>query len=282
MAADNLALARTAKATLEYTADDVASTVTALYRQIVGEAITAEAIGEFILVALPVVRTGHISGASLSKSLHRQMRRAEGIAGRAPAMPTEAFNAEQAESSLRYMGLVRPAQKEQVGYDVPFLISEPDVTADLVGQSAARRVVESGMDTAQAAARADRLAIGWARVTQGADACYFCSMLESRGTVYERESFAASDPRFRDNAMPPAVLSGELAAKVHDHCRCVLVPIFSTGSTVQRNADGLYDTWKKVQSDWAWLARRAGLGMIDIWRLYWEDRLEGYSRKYLV
>src|SRR5699024_12329805 len=117
------------------------------------------------------------------------------------------------------------------------------------------RRAHAGRGWARAVAEADRAALGWARVAQGADACYFRSMLEARGAVYESNSFEFVAARFEENKMPPAVLSGELVAKTHDHCRCVLVPMFTRQSEVQKNADGIYATWKTVQRDYAWLRR---------------------------
>src|SRR5699024_7108074 len=191
-----------------------------------------------------------------------------------------AFNAEQAESSLRFVGFVEPARRDSAVLDLPFVNSEPDKTYDAVDGAAARRVVQSGMDMARAAAEADKSAIGWARVTQGVDACSLCSMLESRGMVYDVDSFEVVDSRFIENSLPPTVLSGELTAKTHDHCRCVLVPVFSRTSDIQKNADGIYATWKTVQRDYAWLRRSAGVDMIQIWRWYWEGSLASVAEKW--
>lgn len=278
---DDLSLAQGAKSTLVSAADDVGGKVAALYGGIVGDAVSPESVGEFVRAALPILRRGVTTGGSLANAYHRRARRAAGITSAAPRLSPQTFNAEQAESSLRFLGLVQPAKAQGVVVDVPFTLDDPEKVKDKIEAAASRRVVQSSMDAAVAAARADRQAIGWARVTRGADACYFCSMLESRGTVYSMDSFAASDPRFKENRMPPEILSGELAAKAHDYCRCVLVPVFSRTSSVQQNADKLYDVWKKVQAQYGWLARRRGLSMIDIWRLYWEGRIEDMAAKYV-
>lgn len=278
--ANDLTAARAAKRSMERTANDTGAKVSALYRQKVGANPSPERISAFVTAALPIVRRGHNSALSLSRSYHRQARRAAGVKGamKIPAGPE--FNAEQAESSLRFVGLVQPATREGVGMDFPFLNTEPEKTLDAIDNSAARRVVQSGMDMARAAAEADKLAIGWARVTQGADACYFCSMLESRGMVYSVESFEFADLRFEENSLPPAVLSGELTAKTHDHCRCVLVPVFSRNSDIQKNADNLYSTWKVIQRDYAWLKREAGVGATQLWRWYWDGSLASVAQKW--
>lgn len=278
--AGELVAARAAKRSMEYTANDTGSKVAALYRQIVGTQPSPEAISSFISAAMPVVKRGHASAVSLAKVNHRQARRAAGIKGsvRLPSGP--AFNPEQVESSLRFVGFVEPGRRDSVTLDLPFFNSEPDTTYDAVDSAAARRVIQSGMDMARAAAEADKAAMGWARVTQGADACYFCSMLESRGMVYSSDSFLVPDMRFEENRLPPSVLSGELTAKTHDHCRCVLVPVFSRASEVQKNADGIYATWKTVQNQYAWLRRAAGVNMIQIWRWYWEGSIALVAQKW--
>src|SRR5690606_4792668 len=79
--------------------------------------------------------------------------------------------------SLRFMGLVRPAEQAGALIDLPFRPLEAEKVYEEVGQSAARQVVQSGMDAAVNAARKDPRAVGWARVTQGGGACYFGSML---------------------------------------------------------------------------------------------------------
>ena len=278
--ASDLTAARAAKRSMEHTANDTGAKVSALYRQIVGATPSPDAVSNFVRAALPVLRRGHSSAQSLAKAHHRQFRRAAGVKGSVKIPAGAAFNAEQAESSLRFVGFVEPARRDSAVLDLPFVNSAPDKTYDAVDGAAARRVVQSGMDMARAAAEADKAAIGWARVTQGADACYFCSMLESRGMVYDADSFDVVDSRFLENSLPPTVLSGELTAKTHDHCRCVLVPVFSRTSDIQKNADSIYATWKTVQRDYAWLRRSAGVDMIQIWRWYWDGSLASVAEKW--
>lgn len=278
--ASDLQAARNAKRSMTSLADDTGSKVAALYSSLVGSQPSPETIAAFVKAALPVVRKGHSSAQALAKVNHRQARRAAGVKGTVKVPAGEAFNAEQAESSLRYIGAVAPAKREEVVFDRPFFNSQPTVTKQEVGAAAARRVVQSGMSMARAAAEADKAAIGWARVTQGEGACYFCSMLESRGMVYSVDSFEVSDFRFEDNSLPPTVLSGELTAKTHDHCRCILVPVYSRTSEVQKSADALYATWKDVQRQFAWLRSATGSNMIQIWRWYWEGNIDEIARKW--
>lgn len=273
--AGELAAARVVKGSIERTADRVGSQVSALYRKHVGAEVTTEGIAAFVRAALPVVRAGGNSAGSLVNSAHRRARRAAGVTGSAPRLGAPEFNAEKVESSLRFMGLVRPAEQAGALIDLPFRPLEVEKVYDEVGQSAARQVVQSGMDAAVNAAKKDPRAMGWARVTQGAGACYFCSMLESRGMVYSGDSFIESDALFESNAFPPEVMSGEMVAKVHDHCRCILVPIFNRSSDIVSNANQIYETWKRVQNQYGWVRAQYGIDMIQLWRLYWERGTEG-------
>ena len=280
--AGELAAARVVKGSIERSADRTGAQVAALFRKHVGDTVSPESISDFVAAALPVVRAGGNSAGSLVNSAHRRARRAAGVTGSAPRLTPPEFNAEKVETSLRFIGMVQPAREAGALIEVPFRPSDVEKVYDDIEATAARQVVQMGMDAASSAARKDPRALGWARVTQGAGACYFCSMLESRGIVYTSESFRYSDPRFETNAFPPEVMSGELAAKVHDHCRCILVPVFNRSSDIISNADAIYSVWKRVQKDYGWVRRRFGLDMIQLWRLYWEggtERIDAYVQR---
>ena len=280
--AGELAAARVVKGSIERSADRTGAQVAALFRKHVGDTVSPESISDFVAAALPVVRAGGNSAGSLVNSAHRRARRAAGVTGSAPRLTPPEFNAEKVETSLRFIGMVQPAREAGALIEVPFRPSDVEKVYDDIEATAARQVVQMGMDAASNAARKDPRALGWARVTQGAGACYFCSMLESRGIVYTSESFRYSDPRFETNAFPPEVMSGELTAKVHDHCRCILVPVFNRSSDIISNADAIYSVWKRVQKDYGWVRRRFGLDMIQLWRLYWEggtERIDAYVQR---
>lgn len=280
--AGELAAARVVKGSIERAADRTGAQVAALFRKHVGDTVSPESIADFVAAALPVVRSGGNSAGSLVNSAHRRARRVAGVTGSAPRLTPPEFNAEKVETSLRFIGMVQPAREAGALIEVPFRPSDVEKVYDDIEATAARQVVQMGMDAATSAARKDPRALGWARVTQGAGACYFCSMLESRGIVYTSESFRYSDPRFETNAFPPEVMSGELTAKVHDHCRCILVPVFNRSSDIISNADAIYSVWKRVQKDYGWVRRRFGLDMIQLWRLYWEggtERIDAYVQR---
>lgn len=221
---------------------------------------------------------GHHAVNSVSSSAYARTRRNEGVSGRFQFPRQRTPNDEQIASSLKYLGFVAPRKRQQGGdvlWEVPLTDDDPALTERALGGGVGRRVVQQAMDSMVAAQRADARALGWARVTQGdSRVCYFCSMLESRGHVYKSQSWVDSDRRFVDNLMPPEVLSGELGAKAHDHCRCVLTPVFTRDSDVVKNADKLYSTWLDVQRRYEKVAAQLGWDMKQVWRLWWEGRID--------
>lgn len=103
----------------------------------------------------------------------------------------------------------------------------------LVSDVGARTVIENAFR--------DRQAKGWARVPE-AGACSFCLMLATRGAVYKKESFAASNAKFKNDLDRPSTI------KVHDHCHCQPEPVFYRYEAPARvrDAQALY---RKVVTD---------------------------------
>jgi hypothetical protein len=104
--------------------------------------------------------------------------------------------------------------------------------------SAMRLTLEGGREQMKEAAKTDRRALGWARVT-AADPCYFCAMLASRGFDYGKDAFKASD----------ALFVGEGKAKVHDGCRCTMEPSFSTDSELPAHSAEWESLWASSTGD---------------------------------
>lgn len=273
-----LADANIHKSAVARQADITVDRVLDLYTSIVAGFLSAEHMQLFLEAAVPVIRAGMGAAHSVSSSAYARTRRNEGERGRFQFPRQRTPNDEQIASSLKYLGFVAPRKRQQEGevtWEVPLTDDDPVLTERALGGGVGRRIVQQAMDSMVAAQRADERALGWARVTQGdSRVCYFCSMLESRGAVYKAQSWLDSDSRFRDNLMPPEVLSGELGAKTHDHCRCVLTPIFTRDSDVIENADKLYSTWLEVQRRYARVASQLGWDMKQVWRLWWEGRID--------
>lgn len=66
--------------------------------------------------------------------------------------------------------------------------------------------------------------VGWQRLTDS-DPCAFCALLASRGPSYHNfRRVAVTDAKYTSG--DDGLGGSEAAAKVHDHCKCVLVPVF--------------------------------------------------------
>ena len=105
-------------------------------------------------------------------------------------------------------------------------------TATAVKGATFRHVANGGRQTILEGAKADKLALGYVRVTRD-HPCFFCALLASRGLVYDEHSFDDSDPRF----------TGDGTVKVHDSCQCGLKPAYN-------RADPLLDRSKEWNAMW--------------------------------
>lgn len=101
--------------------------------------------------------------------------------------------------------------------------------------SVVRHTLNGGRDVIANAIKADPVAVGYYRQTDG-DPCHFCAMLASRGPVYKEDSFDDSDPRFE----------GDGKAKVHDECACANVPLFSRTAELPEVNRRAEDTWASL------------------------------------
>lgn len=102
---------------------------------------------------------------------------------------------------------------------------------------------------------ANRQAIGWARFTEDSDTgpCYFCALLASQGAFYLTEnSFKASNALIRDPVNKPRgnnrrtrrAFVGDGPAKVHDHCRCSLRPVYREQDGEDERAKFFLKQWQ--------------------------------------
>lgn len=140
---------------------------------------------------------------------------------------------EQATASPapRSLARIAPAPNEEwltraFGYSGPGMLqrdtARPNTALSTTLGTASRIALDGGRMTTFETVKADPVAIGWYRVTDG-DPCYFCALLASRGvveksTMYLSEhSFDASNGRF----------DGPGLAKVHNSCGCSMAPSFS-------------------------------------------------------
>lgn len=144
---------------------------------------------------------------------------------------------------------------------------------------------------------AKKQVIGWARFTEDSDTgpCYFCALLASQGGIYyDSTSFDRSNNKIR-GGMPSApkgvgqkyvqelldklaagsggakkpgarrAFLGEGPAKVHDHCRCTLRPVY-------RESDGMDTRAKNFLKQWTDSTGGTGLS--------WQDKMKKFRRDY--
>jgi hypothetical protein len=119
--------------------------------------------------------------------------------------------------------------------------------------AASRHVMNGGRGTTLALVPNDPVVLGYVRVTDG-NPCAFCAMLASRGIVrYGRkaEAFDKSDARF----------IGPGQVKVHDHCGCAFVPVFSENDGHLKQAKEFQDLWNTYIQK-----RYSGKDAINAWR----------------
>lgn len=104
----------------------------------------------------------------------------------------------------------------------------------------------------------NRQVTGWARFTEDSTngPCYFCALLASQGAVYlTSKAFNRSNAKF----------VGDGPAKVHDHCKCTLRPVY-------RTEDKWDDRAKNFLSQW----QESGKGM----NLDYKEQIKQFRRDY--
>lgn len=133
-----------------------------------------------------------------------------------PLRETDPNIEQRLRRSLYVTGAARPRRHEEAGR----LRRAEEVGRSGVMGAAIRHTLNAGRDRLMDEVRDTRVATGYVRVTaMDRNVCWFCAMLASR-TDYKERSFDKSDPRFKIGGNPFA------SAKVHDHCRCMLRPVF--------------------------------------------------------
>jgi hypothetical protein len=176
------------------------------------------------------------ASATLSVQHYEAARNAAGV--RTPFRPTAAH--------------VPPL--EQIGRTVdwaaqPLWGSQPDMaTAQTRLEGAVEKLVlDVGRETTVENVQRDRMARAWAREAKPG-ACYFCSLLATRGAVYKTSATA-----------------GDESNRFHDHCRCVVVPVFGVYEPTAQARQ-----WQQEHAD---LKKEFGGVSMNLWRQHVEGRL---------
>lgn len=180
-----------------------------------------------------------------------------------PPAPIAQLDRSVIETSLRVTGPVNFKKKlEKIsGADLEPAVEKALVekflkdAGEAMAAASMRHVVDGARQQVEADVRADKVALGFLRVTKSAQPCYFCAILASRGPVYKDESFKASD----------ALFDGEGTAKAHDNCACVLEPVFSRSTQWPAQSRKAAEVWGNVSKG------RAGRAAINAFRAAWES-----------
>lgn len=143
--------------------------------------------------------------------------------------------------------------------------------------AAIRQAMNGGRNVTGNVVYADRKIVGYARVTDG-NPCWFCALLASRGAVFRKASFnrgaranpwsgalTKSDKDFiapKDGPELPEGFSN--VAKVHNHCRCQLRPVYAREKSFGQKHEAIrdeeaqfyFEQWDKVSREWYWLSNK--------------------------
>lgn len=118
----------------------------------------------------------------------------------------------------------------------------------------------------------NRQVIGWARFTEDSETgpCYFCAILASKGATYLSDgSFDQSNRKVREInkwRKERRAFVGDGPAKVHDHCKCTLRPVYREQDAMDPRAKYFLRQWNKVAKNNS--------------NLDWKGKMKAFRRDY--
>lgn len=184
----------------------------------------ADTIDVFVQAAVLLAGQGHDQSAALASRYYSLFRTAEGVPGRVAAGAAARPSVEIMAADIRGAALKGIIDGRRAG--MPIEAASRNGLIRVIG-TLSKLVLGGGRMTIINGIDADRVALGWTRVTSG-DPCTFCRVLSSRGPAYKTEKSADFQP--------------------HGHCSCTPEPIYpgdplSTGPIAQAAAHKKeYDT----------------------------------------
>lgn len=176
-------------------------------------------VPDWIAAVQAVVDRYASTSAALAAEWYEVQRAAAGAAGPFTVPVADPPPAEQSEATLRWASKdlwPRDPERATVAQQQP-LDTRISLAERKAEQAMQRLVLNVGRDTVRRAVREDREALAYARAA-ALGACSFCKLMASRGAVYSSAGAAGRDA---DDAF-----EGDGAAKYHNACNCVVVPIF--------------------------------------------------------
>lgn len=190
---------------------------------------------------------------SLARGDYYATRRAAGVTGTAPEWVDQRLSREALRRSL-YATVGETLQGiERFDVAPAAALKRARVQA---GGVVTRQVMNAGRNSTIATAQGDARVIGCLYVTrEDANVCYWCLMLASRGPVFGSESYEDADRLF----------TGVGTAKSHDSCRCVVKPVYSTGSPLLDRSHELEKAWRAVNWENGQV-KNSGKAALKAWR----------------
>lgn len=196
------------------------------------------------------VRRHAQASATLAARQYRQQRVAAGAGSGFTPVPADPPGVQQIAQAVDWA--VQPLWDTAV--PVALFPDAPAETREVAGSAIAdakarlaaateKQALSAGWDTITSNTERDRRATGWALIPEPG-ACYFCALLASRGAVFKNgsDSFSQANRRTGVKFLPHADFP-DANAKVHDHCRCHVEPVFNSyePSARVREWQGMYE-----------------------------------------
>jgi hypothetical protein len=124
--------------------------------------------------------------------------------------------------------------KSRIGKGIHPEVAKAKALVDVTG-AASRHVLNGGRQLITEATNRDKLAVGFARVTDD-DPCAFCAMLASRGPDYNSRASALRTTSRSKKRGP--------GREYHDHCGCTVEAVYSDDADWPGRAREFEQLWK--------------------------------------
>lgn len=169
-----------------------------------------------------IVQARRAESAMLAARYLAAFRAAElgAAAGAPPAVPLAPLPEQALRVSLTVTG---PATIKRLTQTTRSAEEASRVAMTRVAGAVGRYVLDGGRQMLTDTVRADRRALGWARIASGS-ACAFCAMLASRGPVYRSQRTAGFD--------------------AHDNCACAVEPVYRRDAAWPATSQRYAELWE--------------------------------------
>lgn len=220
----------------------------ALWQRVLDPNDVQASFGRFVVGAESMILAARSRGQITAQQFYQDSRLLAGITSDVPLVPAVEQNVAADISALYSTGLATAQRQIKNGASTDAALA---AAQQATLRSAQRRILDAPRQRVMDLSRADRDAVGWARVGDG-NPCYFCAMLIGRGPVY-RSSDTAD---FR----------------AHDGCGCNVRMVFRNDPSKGWSSDAraLQRAWYRAEPgepiDW-----HNGHGGLADWRKTYDE-----------